>query len=61
LGLKDRELEQLQDRWREETKNVHQQTREEINSEREKLIRVIVVQITVFWVVTLVMWADTVS
>ena len=45
LGLKDRELEQLQDRWREETKSIHQQTREEINSEREKLIKVIVVQI----------------
>jgi predicted nucleic-acid-binding Zn-ribbon protein len=53
LGLKDRELEQLQDRWREETKNIHQQTREEINSEREKLIKVIVVQITDFWIVTL--------
>jgi len=52
LGLKDRELEQLQDRWHEETKNIHQQTREEINSEREKLIKVIVVQIVVFWIVT---------
>jgi spindle assembly abnormal protein 6 len=39
LGLKDRDLEQLQDRWHEETKNIHQQTREEINSEREKLIK----------------------
>ena len=44
LELKDQELEQLQDRWREETKNIHQQTREEINSEREKLIKVLVVQ-----------------
>lgn len=48
LGLKDRELEQLQDRWREETKNIHQQTREEINSEREKLIKVIVVRLQSF-------------
>jgi hypothetical protein len=53
LGLKDRELEQLQDRWHEETKNIHQQTREEINSEREKQMKVIVFQIIVFWIVTL--------
>jgi len=59
LGLKDRELEQLQDRWREETKNIHQQTREEINSEREKLIKVIVVRIIVFWIVTLLSFGLT--
>lgn len=43
LELKDQEVEQLKDRWREETKNIHQQTREEINGEREKLIKVLVV------------------
>jgi hypothetical protein len=59
LGLKDRELEQLQDRWHEETKNIHQQTREEINSEREKLIKVIVFQIIVFWIVTLLCFGLT--
>ena len=59
MGLKDRELEQLQDRWHEETKNIHQQTREEINSEREKLIKVIVFQIIVFWIVTLLWFGLT--
>jgi hypothetical protein len=37
---------------------MHQQTREEINSEREKLIKVIV-QIIVFWVVTLLCFGLT--
>ncbi|KDR19091.1 spindle assembly abnormal protein 6 homolog isoform X3 [Zootermopsis nevadensis] len=39
LELKDRELEELKDRWHDETKNIHQQTREEINSERERLLK----------------------
>lgn len=44
MELKDREVEQLQDRWHEETKNIHQQTRDEISSEREKLMKVLVVE-----------------
>jgi len=60
LGLKDRELEQLQDRWHEETRNIHQQTREEINSEREKLIKVIVVRLySLLDCDTVVFWAGT--
>lgn len=40
LKVKEQEIEQLQHRWREETNNIHQQTKEEINNEREKLIKV---------------------
>jgi hypothetical protein len=38
--VKEQDIEQLQHRWHEETNNIHQQTKEEINNEREKLIKV---------------------
>jgi F0F1-type ATP synthase membrane subunit b/b' len=43
LKQKDEELQELKDRWRDETNTIHQQTREEINSEREKLLKVLIV------------------
>jgi F0F1-type ATP synthase membrane subunit b/b' len=48
--VKEQEIEQLQHRWREETNNIHQQTKEEINNEREKLIKVTLV-ISLFMVI----------
>jgi peptidoglycan hydrolase CwlO-like protein len=43
LQLKDQEVEQLQYHWHEENKNIHQKTREEINNERDKLIKVLII------------------
>jgi F0F1-type ATP synthase membrane subunit b/b' len=41
--VKEQEVEQLQHCWREETNNIHQQAKEELNREREKLIKVTLV------------------
>jgi hypothetical protein len=38
--VKEQEIEQLQHCWHEETNNIHQQTKEEIKNEREKLMKV---------------------